>query len=48
MKAKLLLGLLLKKMSTQPQEDRLVIDKLVNSLKVPVAKAYEKVQYLPK
>ena len=40
--------MLLRKMSTQPEEDKFVVDKIVQELSGPVKTAYDKVMFLPK
>lgn len=47
-KSKLLLALILKKMSTQPNEDKEIIEKVLGEVKTNLQGAYEKVMYLPK
>ena len=46
-KAKLLLATLLRKMSTQADEDKVVVDKIMNELSGPVQSAFDKVMFLP-
>ncbi len=46
-KAKLLLAMLLRKMSTKADEDKVVVDKIMKELSGPVQSAYDKVMFLP-